>query len=232
MDFVKALTYPFEDNDWLPKLGIAVGIGILMFIPLVNLAVIVLFAGWRYEIAKRVKAGDPTPLPAWDDFGGFLSKGLTLVIGQIVYQIPTILFFCLAGFVFVLPALSGGDSDVAGMLGGVATLVYVCCSCIIALYAIAAGLVYMAGIIRFMDREELGTFFQFGDNIALFRENIGDFGQAILFMILGGLIAGVISGTGIGALVTTPFMNYFGGHILGQLAAKLGGSAMAAVPAV
>ena len=77
----------------------------------------------------------------------------------------------------------------------------------IALYAIAASLVYWAGLIRFMDREELGTFFQFGDNIALFRENISDFGMAILYMLLGGLIAGVVSGTGIGALVTTPFIN-------------------------
>jgi hypothetical protein len=83
-----------------------------------------------------------------------------------------------------------------------------------------------------MDREELGTFFQFGDNIAFLRENISDFGQAILFMILGGAIAGVVSGTGIGALVTTPFINYFGGHILGQLAAKLSGNAMPAAPAV
>jgi hypothetical protein len=77
-----------------------------------------------------------------------------------------------------------------------------------------------------MDNEELGTFFQFGDNIALVRNNGGDFGQALLFMLIGGVIGSVLSGTGIGALVVPAFQNYYNAHIIGQLAAKLRGGTM------
>jgi hypothetical protein len=227
MDFTKALTYPFDDPEWITKLGIAVGVTILMFIvPVIGTILgALLLAGWSYETSKNVRNGVPNPMASWSEFGALLSRGLQLAIAGIVYQIPTLIFACIATFVWVLPAM-GGSEDAAAGLAGIASIIAICCSCVIFLYALAAGLVYTAGYIRYMDNESLGTFFQFGDNIALFRENIGDFGMAFVFMILGGLIAGVLSGTGIGALIGQAFTNYFNAHIVGQLATKLRGGTM------
>src|SRR5436190_2024251 len=112
MDFTQALTYPFNDPDGVKKLLIAVAITLGMFIiPVIGWIVGgLLFMGWSYEITKRVRNGDPTPLPAWDDFGGLIGRGFQLAIALFVYQLPTLIFFCIAFVALGLPALSGGDS--------------------------------------------------------------------------------------------------------------------------
>lgn len=224
MDFVRALTFPFDDQDWLKKLGLAI---LIPFIPLIGQWAI---QGWSFEITKRVKRNDPVPLPDWSDFGGHIMKGLMLWLALMIYQIPTLIFACVASFVWVIPALGGGDENATAALGGLTMVVLACCGCLIALYAVAASIVYWGGVIRYIDHEEFGTFFQIGDNFALVRNNIGDFGMALLYVILGGLLAGLVSGTFIGALLVAPFTSYFTGHILGQLAAKLAGQT--AVPQV
>lgn len=227
MDFTKALTYPFDDPEWITKLGIAVGITILMFIVPVlgTIAGALLLAGWSYETSKNVRNGVPNPMASWSEFGAILSRGLQLAIAGFVYHIPTMILSCIAFGPMFLPLL-GVDSEAMGPLAALGTFGTICCSCLVILYGLGATLVYNAGYIRYMDNEALGTFFQFGDNIALLRENIGDFGMAFVFMIVGGLIASVLSGTGIGALVGQAFTNYFNAHIVGQLAAKLRGGTM------
>src|SRR5438105_2467831 len=117
MDFTRALMYPFDDPDWVSKLGIGVGVTILYFIPLVNIVAILLFLGWSYEISKRVKNNDPMPLPAWSDFGGILGRGVNIGIPLIVYQLPTFIFMCLAGLLIVLPAMGGNDQNSVAALG-------------------------------------------------------------------------------------------------------------------
>jgi hypothetical protein len=56
--------------------------------------------------------------------------------------------------------------------------------------------------------------------------------MALLYVIGAGVIASLVSSVtfGLGGLVSTPFLLYFSGHILGQLAQKLAGTA--AAPAV
>ncbi|MGF1507488.1 MAG: DUF4013 domain-containing protein [Anaerolineae bacterium] len=224
MDFAKALTYPFEDDDWLKKVGLAV---LIQFIPIIGQMVI---QGWTFETSKNVRINEPAPMVNWQ-FGELLGRGFILFIASLIYQIPTILFACGISFVFVLPAFAGSE-DAAAALAGTASLIAICCSCLIVIYAIAAQLVYIAGWVRFIDQPELSTFLQFGDNIALFRENIGDFGQAILFLIGGGILGSIVASltAGLGSLLLQPFLAYFSAHIFGQLAQKVGGTP--AVPAV
>lgn len=222
MDFVKALTYPFDDQDWLKKIGIAVLVSLAMIIPIIGtIPGAILLQGWSIEIIRRVKNNHPTPLADWDDFGGIFSKGLSPFLGALVYQIPTIILACISAFVWTLPAAGGDSSDAAAGLAGMAGVLSICCYCVIALYAIAAGIVFWGGLMRYVDKPEFGTFMEIGENLALVRNNIGDFGMALVFVLLGGLITGVLSGTGIGALVASAFSAYFSSHILGQLAQKL-----------
>ena len=227
MDFTRALTFPFEDDDWLSKLGLGL---LINLIPIIGNPLAV--QGWSFRLAQAVKRGDPTPMPDWSDFGGKLGKGLMVWLASFIYQIPTVVVFCVLWAVFLLPAMSGGNDDLAKTLFGGASIIAVCCICVVILYAIAAALVYIAGYLRYMDNDsEFGTFFQFGDNIALMRENIGDFGMFILYIILATLIASVVSGItlGIGSLLAGPFMMYFSGHLIGQLATKVSSPSAPAV---
>jgi hypothetical protein len=232
MDFTKALTYPFDDPDWLKKLGIAVVLVLLNIIPLIgSLAYGVLISGWDLETTQRVKRGEQHPLAGWDDFGALASKGVIVFLSYIVYIIPAMVFFCLA---YVIPLIAGGaaassnsDSGTAAV-GTLATVALACCGCLGFLALLAGIVVYWGGYMRFLDRPEFGTFMQFGENLALVRNNSGDFGMAILYIIGASLIASVASSItfGLGGFLAGAFIGYFSSHILGQLAIKLGGSAM------
>lgn len=235
MDFAKALTYPFEDEEWLPKLGIAAAISaagvLLSFLVLPPIAAYILLLGWQVDIMKNVRAGVANPMPGWDDFGGMFQKGLTPFLALLVYQIPTILFACAATAVYVLPLLAGDNADAMAALGGLATVISICCSCLIFIYVIAAYMAWFGGLVRYLDAPEFSTFMAFSDNINLVRENIGDFGMAVLYLIGFGFLVGMASGllsfllVGIVvALVQQAAFAYFSGHIFGQLAAKLRGA--------
>jgi hypothetical protein len=214
MDFSRALTYPFDDDEWLQKLGLAT---LIQFIPIVGSIVL---GGWSLEISTRVKRQDPTPLPDWSEFGEYLRKGFLLFVAGLVYQIPTIIFLCAASLVWVLPAMGGDNENAVGALAGAALIAVICCACLIVLYALAAAIVFFGGYVRFISRPELGTFFEFGDNIAIVREHIGEFGMVLLYIVLASVIASIVSGItfGLGGLLYTPFLMYFMGYLLGDLA--------------
>lgn len=230
MDFSKALTYPFEDKDWVKKLIFLLIAG---FIPIIGNPIAV--QGWGVDTARRVKAREAMPLASWDDIGAVLGRGVPLFLASLVYFLPVGILYCLGfgismGLGGAAAGVSSNDNSGAasGGMASLAGIVLPCCICIALLYAIAAGVVYLGGYIRFLDKPEFGTFMQFSDNLALVRNNGGDFGMAVLYIIGAGVVAGIVSSVtfGIGGLLATPFMSYFSSHILGQLAIKLSGSSM------
>lgn len=224
MEFGKALTYPFEDDDWLAKLGIGLIVGL---IPIVNFAL----TGWQVKIISNVKNDDATPLPAWDDFGGYFMKGLLVAVASFIYLLPVIIVICVASLASggLGAALSGGDlGDDGGAVGGLMTVVLACCSCLAAIYGIVAVITLQGGIIRFADTETFSTFMEFGPNFSLVRENLGPFIMALLYVAAVGFILSLLSWTIIASLATPVVIAYFGGHILGQLSKELeAGGAMA-----
>jgi hypothetical protein len=227
MDFMKAISFPFDDEEWLKKLGLGV---LIQFIPIVGGFAL---QGWSFELAKRVKNNDPVPLPDWSDFGEKLGKGFMLTLAGLIYQLPAVIFYCVMILVFLLPLMGAEDEDLMATLTGVAAAIAACCCCVMFIYIIVAELVYLAGYTRYIDTEEFGTFMQFGDNFALMRENIGDFAMLIVYFLLAGLIAGAsIIIFGLGLLVGTPFLMYFTGHLMGQLSLKLVGGGIATAPQV
>lgn len=232
MDFTKAATYPFDDPDWLKKLGLA---ALVMIIPIAGP---ILLQGWGYDIVRKVKANDPMPLAGWDDFGGVFMRGLMLFLAGLVYFLPVFIFVCVGyaagiaiagGSAAALSGNSNSDSG-AGAMASVVSVLVICCYCLAFLYAIAAGIVYWGGYIRYLDKPEFSTFMQFGENIALVRGNAGDFGMALLFIIGGSIVAGFLGIIPVlGWLLIYPVQTYFASHIIGQLAIKLGGAAKPAM---
>lgn len=216
MDFMRALSFPFDDDEWLKKIGLAV---LIQLIPLVG---VIALQGWSYEISRRVKEHDPEPLPGWSDFGGTLAKGLNLFIAGLIYQLPVVIYVCVLLSAFLIPVASSTDGGARALAGG-ATLLSLCASFLLILYGLAAFVVYQGGYVRYLEQPQLGTFFQFKDNFAIVRENLGVFGQALLYVILAGALASAVSGVtaGIGSILSTPFLMYFTGHIIGQLYLQL-----------
>src|SRR5260221_12523598 len=75
VDFGRCFGFVLEDPDWVKKVLIG-GAFVLLSMGIVGAFFV---AGYWARLLRRVAAGDPRPLPEWDDLGGISSDGLKLM---------------------------------------------------------------------------------------------------------------------------------------------------------
>lgn len=181
MDIGKAFSFVFDDENWIVKVLIG---GILGLIPFVGQ---ILVFGYGLEVMKNVMQGQSRPLPEWDDWGGKLVKGIMYFVISFVYALPiVILAVCFGLLMGAIGALGSGDvADVAGSLGGI------CVGGFAFLYGILMTLALPPAIGRYLETDDLGAAFRFGEVFALVRDNVGAWIIALVLTWLAGLIAGL-----------------------------------------
>ncbi len=222
MDFGKAFTFVFDDEEWIKKIGVA---GLISLIPFIGTIIV---AGWGFEVIRRVIREDPEPLPDWSDFGGYLVHGFLVVVIGFVYALPLILIQgCSLGFI---PFLENADQEAITAVVSVATA---CFSCLVLLYSVFLGVVLPAAVGRYADEGEFGAAFRFGKVFSLVRNNLGSF--ALVF--LGNLLAGLVASLGvilcvIGVLFTSAYAAVVGGHLTGQAYRKAAAGQLSEAEAV
>ncbi|MEM6527578.1 MAG: DUF4013 domain-containing protein, partial [Chloroflexota bacterium] len=146
MDLVKSLTYIFDDEDWIVKIAINLGVGLaaafLMPVLFAGLVFVAAQSGWTVMLIRNVLNGKPHPMPKWDDFGGKMRLGVPPMIAGVVYFLPLIILSC----ILFVPAALAGDSDAGSLLAGGAT-------CIIfpvfLVYGVLASALLNMGLIRY-----------------------------------------------------------------------------------
>lgn len=221
MDFGKAFTFVFDDEEWLKKIALA---AVISLIPIVGSLVVM---GWGLEVTKRVIRKELEELPGWEDFGGYLLSGFMVLVIGFVFFLPMILVqACGSGGL----ALLGNTAEQEAAMTAVG-IVTACLSCLAILYSIAASLVVPAAIGRYAATGELGAAFKFGAVIKMVRENLGAYFMVFLGVIVSSLVASL--GTilcVIGVLFTTAYSMAINGHLVGQAYNVADGSG-AAVPA-
>jgi hypothetical protein len=206
VEFGKAFSYPFEDQEWLQKLGIA---ALVMLIPILGQFIV---AGWGLEVTRRVIQRNPQPLPDWSDFVGHLVRGLQVAVIGLVYALPIILVSaCQQGFVIALQN-NNDNTAVTAM-----TALSVCLSCFSLFYGLFLGLVMPAALGKFAATGQMGAAFRFGEVFALVRAAPA----AYLITLLGGIAAAIIAMLGlivciIGVLFTAAYATAINGHLYGQ----------------
>ena len=212
MDIGKAFAFVFEDDDWVVKVLIAIGIlvaGIVLswlIIPAILAGL--LLAGYELEITRRVIRGDATVLPAWEDWGQLLIDGLQVAIIGIVYALPIIILsFCVgAPLGWMTENSEAASAFFSAVLG-----------CFNFLWAIVLSLVLPAAIARFAAEGELASAFQFGDVIALVRDNLGTYVLTAVMV----WVTSVMAGLGmllcfVGFFFTGVYAQMVRGHLYGQ----------------
>jgi hypothetical protein len=206
MEFGKAFSFAFEDQEWVKKIGIA---GLLLIIPILGALVV---AGWGLEVTRRVIQRDPNPLPDWNDFGGYFMKGLQLWVIGLVYSLPIILISVCQQAGTIMMQDSSDDT-----LLTVITILTVCFSCVTLVYSIFIGLVLPAAFGKFAATGQMGSAFRFGEVIAMVRSAP----SAYLIALLGSIVAGIVGSLGlilciIGALFTYAYAIVINAHLWGQ----------------
>ncbi len=222
MNFGLAFSYVFEDTDWLKKVGIA---ALVMLIPIIGP---IILAGWGLEITRRVIMDDPQPLPGWEDFGGYVSKGFQAFVVNLAYMLPFILLIVCGQAFAVLPTAMM-DQNNAEVMGGIASLLLLCVTCISILFALAASVIIPAALGNLAATGELGAAFHFNEVIGLVRAAIGPYVLSILLVGLAAMVLAPIGSLlcGIGALVASAYLASLSAHLYGQAYKVARGSAPA-----
>jgi len=94
MDLPYALTYVFEDRQWVSKLVLLAVTSILALVPVFGLLALAVALGYLAQIADNVRNGLPRPLPGWDDYGDKFNLGAPLLAALLIYHLPLLLRHC------------------------------------------------------------------------------------------------------------------------------------------
>lgn len=206
MDIVRALKFPFDDNEWMVKTVI----GSLMM--LVAIIFPPIFLGYQVVVARRVMRGSDRPLPGSEDLGQILTDGIMATIATLVYLIPILPLLCVMG---VVSSLSGDDAGALFALcitGGISLLLIP--------YGLLVSVVSWAGMIRYAETGNFSSFVQFRTLLSDVRDNLGTFVTLMLYYLLLGLIASIVAPlsliTCVGIFVVIFFSQTATGHLIGQ----------------
>jgi len=197
MNYGFAFTFQFKDDEWIKKFGIA---ALFVLIPFIGP---ILLAGWGLEITRRVINNDPEPLPDWSDFGGYLVKGIMLIVIGFIYALPIILVQACTQSVYWAGAENFAGEDAFGALS---IIVQSCMGCLTFLYSIFLGLFLPAAIGHYAAEDEFGAAFRFGEIFRILKAGPA----AYIVVLLASFVMPFIAMFGlvfclIGALFTVPF---------------------------
>jgi hypothetical protein len=228
VDIGKSISFTFEDEDWLTKVGIG---SAFLLIPILGMIGVI---GYMVRLMENVIRGEEQPLPAWEDLGDVLTRGVLLFIVNLVYAIPLLIIIC-APLVLVMPmALAGESEQLQTLLGGLALIAISGASCLALLYLLFLFAIAPAVMIQFVRTQQVGACFRVGELFNYVTSRTGDYLTAVGVAIgisLGGSVVimtinsvlGIIPciGSIIALIISLPigFLIYVMiGHLYGQLA--------------
>lgn len=225
MDVGKALSFVFEDGEWIKKILLG---ALITLIPVFGQFALV---GYAIAIIRKVMADDPRPLPAWDNLGGHFMDGLMFWVASLVYTIPFLIFICPIALVLVAPIMAGENQDLAAILAGASGLVGLGLGCLASLYGILLSLLMPVLRIRYAETGEIGACLRFGEVFSFLFANIGSIIITMLLMwVINVVVVPVVAGLTLGllALPASVWLAAFSSHLYGQIGRRAGVSALVA----
>ncbi|MBA3532582.1 MAG: DUF4013 domain-containing protein [Ardenticatenales bacterium] len=199
-DVGRALTFMFEEEEWVMKLAIATLMTFLGFL----IVPLIILQGYTIEIIRRVGRNERPALPTWDNWNLYLSDGLKAFGAGIAYASPTILLACCA--VVPLTALAEESGD---MEGGVALLI-LCISCLVFLIQLPLFVFYLAGMVEYAATKDFGAFFRFSQLWADIRRHNTIYLYAVGVLFIASFVGNFLP------VIGYAWSQFVTGHALGQ----------------
>jgi hypothetical protein len=221
MNAEKSFSFPFEDKDWVSKLGLG---ALISMVPILNFA----WSGYLVEILRNVMNNHPEPLPTWDDLGKKFNEGLILFGAGLVYALPVLITLCLP---LSLTAFSGLFSDNSALqensqrmmeAGGV---LFFCFIGVFLLYGLLLSILYPAILVLFAREGTFASCFKLREAFGMISKN-----PAAFFTAWG---LSVVASIGVGLIIA--FVNLVVswvpciGWIIGMLLSMISGAYITAV---
>lgn len=175
-DFLKPLTFVFDDPRWVQKVLIG---GLFVIASFILIGVFFIF-GYMARLARNVIRGDQFPLPEWDDLGEYFAEGVKLFLVGLVYAIPIVI---VAGILVVPMAIMGNNSDnetVRSMAGMSATCVW----CLVFPLSLGLALWLPGALLMVIVSGDFKAGFDFGHIFRFIRANVGNYLLAFVVAIV------------------------------------------------
>lgn len=214
MNYSEALSFTFQDAEWLKKIAIG---GLFVFISCyAGLFFIFGFfiLGYYIGLLRNVINEEEKLLPDWSNFGKLFVDG---ILGGIVFLVYFIFIGLISAFFITQVAM---DPYTLGVEKGL-TITF------ISLLALLTLAIFInAGFIKLAETNNFAAAFNISGIFSLFKSNLGNFLAVIIFSTILNCIL-FLAGLGI----VSPFTNFWGlvvqAHLFGQCAKGLHGATTA-----
>lgn len=190
MDAAKSFSFPFEDRDWVSKLGLA---ALISMIPILNFA----WTGYLVDIIRSVMNNDSQLLPTWDNLDKKFNEGLILFGAWLVYASPLLIAFCLPLGLTASSGLISGNSimqDIGQILTEVGGVLFYCLLCVFILYALVLSILYPVILVSFAREGTFASCFKLRQSLNMIRQNTAGFFTAWVLGIVATIGAGLLMG--------------------------------------
>ncbi|GBD15930.1 hypothetical protein HRbin26_00825 [bacterium HR26] len=214
MDIGRAITYVFQDPQWLKKVLIG---GLLFFIPIIGWLII---GGYWLRVIRQVAQGNDVPLPEWNDFGGDLVRGLKGFVVYVVWALPVIVLAVCTG---ALGAI--GDATASNAARTTSALLALAGNCLSFIISIVIAFFQPLFYSRLAVSEQIGDGLAFG---AIFNEVQGRFVDLLVVLLVAFVISLVASFGLLLCLIGIVFTSFLGYvmtcHLYGQVRRRIMGT--------
>jgi hypothetical protein len=190
MNVEKSFSFPFEDRDWVSKLGLG---ALISMVPILNFA----WSGYLVDIIRNVMYGTSESLPTWDDLGKKFSEGLILVGAGLIYAFPILVAVCLPlGITAASGSFSGNSNlqDMERMIAEVGGVLFICLSCVLLIYGLVMSIIYPAILVLFAREGTFASCFKLRDAFDMVSRNPAPFFTAWALSLAANIGVGLLAG--------------------------------------
>jgi len=203
MNYSEALSFTFQDEEWVKKLAIG---GLFVFVSFyLGLFFITGFvvAGYYIGLLRNVLKGEEKPLPQWTKWEKIFVDGILGAIISFIY------FLFIGGIAALMIVSVVNDPGIQDFEMGMAIAV------ISLLALLSLSILTNLGLARFAATNDFGAAFSFSE---IFRLLKNDFGNYLSIVIFSFILNAILFLAGLGIL--SPFTNFWGlvvqAHLFGQ----------------
>lgn len=207
MDFGRALTFQFQDPEWLQKIFTAALVSLIPFFGWFFVF------GWSLEITRRVIVNDPLPLPHLRFIEDFV-RGLKAFVISLVYSLPALVLILPVSILMTM-AIAAADAD---WFRGVNLMIGLSLVAASVIYSLILMFVLPASYAHMMAQDEALTA---GLDLKAVFSSLKSAPTAYLLVVVGQLLCGIIASIGlpfcvIGVVLTSTYTFSIMGHLYGQ----------------
>jgi hypothetical protein len=211
MDIQKSFSYPFEDKQWVSKMGLG---AVISLVPVLNFAM----TGYMIQIVRNLMNDVQEPLPNWDDLGKKFMDGLMLVLAGLVYALPVIILSCLPLSVMTIPAIiASGNSDfqdIANAVTGAGGVLFAAMSCLFVAYGLVLSVIFPAIYVNYAQEGTFASCFKLREVFNLIGKNAAAFFTAWGMSLVAGLVVGLVTGIVTSVLGLIPCLGWIAALVI------------------